>query len=1180
MSHQRLNLTSQQRAALSRREVSVALSAGAGCGKTFVLTQRFLAHLQPGSKPDPLSGIVAITFTDRAAREMRDRIREACQTQLQECASKDVTHWLKILRGLDSARISTIHSFCSGLLRTHAVDAGLDPRFGLLEETLGDTFLQRVVDEAVRERLARQDEDCMQLVLHYGLERTVDLLRSLMSGRFQADVHSFAHHTPESLAAEWLNRWHEVFVPRRLNEIADSETAQSLLRHLSENEPSHPEMQKRRETLLAHLPALQQAEDPVTALADIRTAAQVQGGGGKSVWDNEVIYEQVKGTLKQLREQIDRLVKDMQIDESQVQAAAHFGLMASRLLRHLDEQYETRKQEAACLDFDDLLLKTRNLLRDSEPIRNRAAGGIDFLMVDEFQDTDPVQADIVRTLCGEDLLSGKLFVVGDANQSIYRFRRADPKVFSALRSELPEEGQLPLSTNFRSQPDILNFVNCLFALSMGDSYEPLVPFETKQLSPPPSVEFLFAFETELTEEDKPRETAAESRRREAEWMARRIVGLLNDETPRIRVEHPQTGETDLRPVQQGDVTILFRTLSHVALYEEALRRYGIEYYLVGSRAFYAQQEVYDLVNLCRYLADDEDQVSLAGILRSPLFSLSDNTLFALCDKWDSLGEAIRNVSDDSVPKQLTEEQQSQAVHAARVLTELRRKKDRIGLARLLSLAVERTGYDAALLGEFLGHRKVANLHKLIDKARQFDQSGLLTLPEFVERLQQSVTEQSDEELAATQSEVGDVVRLMTVHQSKGLEFPVVIVADMDWARRGGSSSPTFHPQLGPLLPLPARFGETPKNLGQIMHRHEESREDEQESIRLFYVATTRACDHLILSAGLGADRRGKSPWMKLLSQRFNLDTGLPAVDPYLGKVSLGDVSADKIPEIGVHLTPPDIPDSVTPASTSQQLPLSRFRESVAQSAADPLPELLNPVKPSPQSFRRFSVSAIEKADAEIRGTSPTAFDQPLTSFSSFDESAATDSTTLGELIHAVLERMDYQSPQWEPLLQACIAGTSGTSVASLRDSALTQLQAFQSSSLFAELQSAQQCYREIDFLLKWPFDNTSGETVTITGQIDCLMQTVDDQWKIFDYKTGRVSQKDPEAVLKEYDIQLLLYALAVREYLGRVPDSIELVLLKSNAVGRVSFEMADDVVADVRERIDAAVEHLHNRAGG
>ena len=201
----------------------------------------------------------------------------------------------------------------------------------------------------------------------------------------------------------------------------------------------------------------------------------------------------------------------------------------------------------------------------------------------------------------------------------------------------------------------------------------------------------------------------------------------------------------MRPVKAGDIAVLFGALSDVAIYEDVFRRRGVDYYLVGGRTFFAQQEVYDLVNLCAYLNDPDDAIALVGVLRSPFFSLSDDTLVALA----GFGCPLRESLAAGLPGDLPEEQQEQVRAAARVLDELVRKKDRLPLNRLLQLAVERTGYDASLLHEFLGRRKVANLRKLIEMAREFDRSGLGTLSDFAERLRDSIREEPVEAAAAT-----------------------------------------------------------------------------------------------------------------------------------------------------------------------------------------------------------------------------------------------------------------------------------------------------------------------------------------------------------------------------------------------------------------------------------------------
>jgi len=1174
MSNDQIQLTPQQTAALEVRDVSIALSAGAGCGKTFVLTQRFLQTLRPdgleaaGSDVDRLGGIVAITFTDRAAREMRDRIREACHAELARCTDEAVPYWLKILRGLDAARISTIHSFCGSLLRAHAVEAELDPQFGLLDGTTTDTFLRRVVTDTVQDLLSSHDEACMELVLLFGLERTQNLLRDLVKGRFRIDFTQFADETPESLAARWLTLWHDRYVPLLLRDLAGSDSIAHVLRLLTKHEPNHDqkEMRRRRAWLLETLPCLAETDDPAALLAELSETAKVTGGGGKKAWESETVYEDVKKAFTKLRAELKKVIDKLNVDEADVETAAKFSLTALSVTAAVAATYEKRKQELGLLDFDDLLLRTRDLLRHSETVRKRVASGIEFLMVDEFQDTDPVQAEIVRNLCGERLVTGQLFLVGDAKQSIYRFRRADPAVFSALRNEIPEAGRLPLSRNFRSQPAILHFVNCLFSGTMGAEYEPLVPHETEQRSPTPAIEFLFASQGEADEGRDTPDKAAARRSREADWLARRLVQLLGDPTPRIRQKNSDTGETELRPVRPGDMAILFRSLNNVAFYEEALRRHGLRSYLVGGRSFYAQQEIYDVVNLCLALDDRDDEVALAGVLRSPFFSLTDETLFALVAARGTLGEALETDPPDNLP----EDQARQARHAVAVLGNLRQQKDRLRPAELLRLAVERTGYDAALLTEFLGRRKLANLNKLIDMARQFDRSGLFTLKDFVIRLRDSITEQTREEPAATHPESSDVIRLMTIHQSKGLEFPVVVVADMDWSRGGGSSGPFLHPELGPLFSLPKDHGRKVQNLGQTMHEIAEAEEDKAETTRLLYVAVTRAADYLILSAGLKANRRPASPWLKLLAGRFALDTGLPAVDPNLGRISLGDVSPDEIPDIAVHHSAPEIDHSPSRATI---VPLSEFRSRIEQTPSAPWPITLDRLPLDRTGRRQFSVSEIERADAQRRSTTSGDTDQ----FVSEEEGLVpgTDAAAFGTIIHAVLQRVDLRNPaSMESVLDRCLSAQGRAVDETVRRVALSRLEALAASSVFAELAAAKRCFRELDFLLRRSA-GTNANSITISGQIDSLLEMPDGTWMVIDYKTGRIPSEGPQGLLQRYDLQLALYAMAVREMIGRLPDSVELVLIHDH-IERIPFPLTDDVLADIGARVDAAITWLRS----
>ncbi len=1156
----RPNYTDQQAAAITTRGVSIALSAGAGCGKTFVLTQRFLQQLEPGPAAADLATLVAITFTDRAAREMRDRVREACQERLQQCEGSDVEHWLGVLRGLDSARISTIHSFCTSLLRANAVEAALDPRFAVLEPPLAETLLQTAAESVVHRLLIVDDPDTVAFVLKFGLERTRELMAQLARQRFRVDWSAWDHVTAESLAAQWQRRWQTEFVPKLIEELRTGTTSRIILELLQEHQPDHAEMQRRCADVAAGLdPALPWA-DPLSELNALRDAAKVQGGGGKSVWSSEDLFEAVKDRFSDLRDEIDRLLKQVPIAVDDVRLAAEFACRGLRLARQVAESYESLKRQSGALDFDDLLLKARDLLRDHSDVQRRFALGIRLLMVDEFQDTDPVQAEIVRSLCGEALRHGKLFLVGDVKQSIYRFRRADPQVFRALRDELPPHGQMSLTKNFRSQPAVLHFVNVLFATEFKD-YEALDPFKNEQLSPVPAIEFLFATQDAdvavVMDDHKPK--AEELRRREADWMARRIVELLADATPRVRQKNPATGAIELRRVQAGDIAILFRALTNVQEYEGALHRYGLDYYLVAGKAFFAQQEVFDLLNLCRCLDDPDDVVALVGVLRSPMFGLNDDALHALRPEDGDWFNRLLQPPPGFLPEFLRD----RIVFAGRTLHTLRDRKDRVSIADLLTEAVTLTGFDAALLAEHLGSRKVANLRKLIDQAAAFDRSELFTLKDYVERLQTSVLQETDEEFATTLPETGEVIRLMSIHQSKGLEFPVVIVADIDRKGPPKGANAYLHPEWGALVKLPEEFGVEREHLALRMLKLEETAADAEETLRLFYVAVTRAADHLLLSAGVEPAAKRNSPWLQLLERKFDLLTGLPKGDPLLGS-AVGVRSRIDIPEIKVHRTPP----FATPAKSHREAqPLTQFEANLRNAVPELLPESTRVINADSRAPRTWSVSQLEQIDAELQPAQV----HPVAEISP-DAVPLTMAEEIGTLVHAALERLDFADlPRWSTVVEEAIRGSRQTPESAVVETARQLVERFALSPLAEQCAASRQMFREVDFLLPWTIDGTSQVRDVVSGQIDLCCEDSDGRWRIYDFKTIDDRGRRADAVhLAPYAFQLGVYALALEAWLQQSIQSAALVVLRPS-VREVVLKWDELARVETRTRLTRAL---------
>jgi ATP-dependent helicase/nuclease subunit A len=843
------------------------------------------------------------------------------------------------------------------------------------------------------------------------------------------------------------------------------------------------------------------------------------------------------------------------------------------------------------LDFNDLLIHARDLLTGPERsgLRKHLASQIRLLLVDEFQDTDPLQVEMLKSLCNNEHLRGKLFFVGDFKQSIYRFRGAQPHVFRQLREEIPLAGRLPLSLNFRSQPAILDFVNALFSGELGPDYEPLRP-QRPQIGPTPAVEFLWANEAGRAEEgvvsgqwsvasqsDPPSDDIGRRerlRRREADWIARRIRAMLDaGETIVWDEKAAKNGPPALRAVRCGDIALLFRALTNVEYYEEALRRYGIDYYLVGGHAFYAQQEIYDLLNLLRAINSPCDEVSLAGVLRSPMFGLLDETLFWLSHS----GSLSKGLFGNKLPKEIEDRQRRQAEYAAETLRTLRASKDRLPLPRLIQEAFERTGYDALLLAEFLGERKLANLHKLIEQARSFDRAGIFSLSDFITQLSEFVARQPDEALAATHPESADVVRLMSIHQSKGLEFPVVVVPDVGRPRLVRGPAVAFTPELGPM------FKDTEATTGYDLWMMAENEEDLSETGRLLYVAATRAADYLILSAGVEEPGKATGPWMDLIGRRFDLMTG--------EEREMGGTPPVEMAKVKVTLTQPAIQSK--PIDLRQRRDLIKILEKARRMADDGqgrMPQYLATISPDPTARRQYSFSRLT---GKLHTQQIGADFSPLDADSSAILPA--EARGLGTLVHAVLAEIDFAHPGdiSELVRRHADEQLLGSEY---RSEELTEMIGrFLASPRAAAIVAAGKVYRELEFLLAWPPNSPASVrkgdrphlpeqpegcfaqmgTVPFSryfqGFIDCIYRDEAGEWRVIDYKTNRGVTADTIAsAAAPYELQMLVYALATEQILHKPPAELVLYFLRPGLEYRIPWDAAarDRVI----EMVDRALQ--------
>jgi ATP-dependent helicase/nuclease subunit A len=824
--------TPEQGAAIAV-EGSAAVRAGAGSGKTAVLARRFVHLLRPGSAGVPLvddvSQILAITFTEKAAAEMKKKVRDVLGTEIEAARGADRARWIRLRRDLLGAQISTIHAFCARVLRENPIEAGIDPRAAVLDEHETRAYLENAVESELLARLRAGDLGARELVLRFNFAGGRNGGAVGLVTDFLARLGRTGHD------AAWLVSATE----GQAANVSEAETA------------------------------LRAAADRVLAIVGERVAVKKQSPGVAALaarWSVFVDLLRRLDTSTPLEEflelkELGRLLAgaklksavsaELKLDSGRLRGALAeaFGAVVAApanariaaLVAGIADAVRARKRDDAVLTFDDLITETRTLLASHPAVRDRYARRFRAIMVDEFQDTDRVQAEVVRRL-REGSPAPLLFVVGDEKQSIYRFRGADVSVFHEVSAELGKE--LPLGTNFRSTPPVLAFVNALAEAILRvppdgeaahwtqfDASQRLVPFRAAK--PAVAAVRLVSFGAEQARRNL---NMAEARELEARALANVVARLHDDEG-----------------IAYGSIAMLFRAFTEVKMYENALRRREVPYYVVKGRGFFQCQEVRDVTSLLGTLLDAKDGISLAAVLRSPLFAIDDDTLWRLA--WPEERERpdlTRRFRSDETFDDLGEA----APHLRRVrdlLLHLRSVASRATVAEVIEETCAATDFEAVCLTQFQGTQKVANVRKLIELAREWERQRFFTLRDFVRTVRRLGATEPREPEAPLVSEGDDVVRLMTIHQAKGLEFDAVVIPDLARAPQPDNRTVMLDDERGVVSgPIDATGRIILDHAGLARYREREKDRSRAEYARLFYVACTRARDVLVLSEGKGS----------------------------------------------------------------------------------------------------------------------------------------------------------------------------------------------------------------------------------------------------------------------------------------------------------------------------------------
>jgi len=1152
--HQEIRLTHNQMRAVTTLGRNLCVSAGAGSGKTTVLVDRYLYLLEHGGME--VQGIAAITFTEKAANQMKEKIRSKIQARIALAANPEEKEiWSRRFLEMGSAWIQTIHGFCARILKENAIEAGIDPRFMTLNETETIILLHRTVKDFINERLNQEAETMIRLLTAYGLRRTQELLARMLEQR--------------EIISAWSERYRglsdrEIMAP--LREQARTE-AQSLARRLELLTCPDPEdlIEKTRQEALTLVSSKDLSADILAALSSIHLK-----GGSKKKWGEEAL-KNVKAILMELK----TLSAGLLLLYDEEKAEQDLALLRTLIFEFdlINERYRTEKYARGAVDFDDLLILTLGLLRENAEVRNRCQREISTLLMDELQDTDRVQMEIVRRIIGDE--PGRIFAVGDAKQSIYSFRGADVSVFQAFRQEIQAhdpQGVIPLNRNFRSQKEILDFINHLFSgifLTGAGSGLPVrdrtqtgnaIGFEALEphMGSVDGGHFVECFFSVSSSGE--RILMEETRRQEAAWIAARIRDMVENKEERIYVS---PGEK--RAVQFGDIAILFRAMTGLKIYENALRRLGIPFTVIGGAGFFEKQEVIDVENVLRVLLYPEDQAALAGLLRSPCVGLRDETLFFMT-RGRSLSQGL---SETESIREISESEKKILIRAREMIEKLRSVRDRIRIPELIGRFLDMSGYPAMLLTDPVhGKQRYANLKKLMDFAREFSLKPFFDLSDFVDHIEELMERHTREAESPMDEETKDTVRILTVHKAKGMEFPVVFLPDLA-ARDGGRSGPLqVHRDIGIGIQTPDDRGSFRDSYirKRIMESSKFNEADEEK--RLFYVAATRAKDFLVLSGQPSFPKKpkpGSAAPMDWIKQAFGISE-----ENYHEDIPYGD---RKVRVFTQAVTPSRrIPHEPTWMETYPGILQGEPVPVPDHDAARALLErsALAPAPSRPVRFTATQLSAFTgKPSAGRKGTEGYDLTQPCgikePSLPELDLHTA-GGKNLGSLVHRMLQHWDLKESSLTALvdLELNRIRLAPGETEELRAQSLELLRRFSATKTAEEIRKASEVSTEIPFVLKL------GSSCQVQGVIDKLYRNSHGRLTLIDYKTDRMTESEATLKAEEYRFQIEIYALAVHRLFNEDVEAA-LVFLQPNVIHPIHFDpdAAEEEILSLIRKIQA-----------
>ena len=1168
-----------------------AIIANAGSGKTRVLVERYLRILETHSELHPRN-VVAITFTDSSARDLKKKIYDALNERLQNCENtKKRERLLEIKRQLGSAYISTIHSFCIQLLRTYPVEANVDASFTILtspedqllqEECLRSEFYN--ILKTGYENNNSPEESLLPVFRLFGRRKITSLIHSFLGSRFRLNdlILYFYSNDDESI----LKLWEDCISKIINHEILEKIDISFFDRILSEKISKSAGRQRASDALSDYVSAksigdkLKSYQELISAFFTkefkLREVLLTKDHGENHKKTADLLIEPYIKYSLLINAYIDSL-NDPRLPKLYLDYSRQLLDIFTRVLSNYTEQ----KINYSLLDYDDVIEYALRLVQIPE-IQAELINRFAHILIDEYQDTDAAQYKIAKALTGSFLNKNRLSVVGDPKQSIYSFRNADIDLYFETINEISaahiHNKPVILAESFRMLSHPVTFINKVSeGIFMEDSaqqsdfaYAPLIEGRNESkdgtvelLLPASSEEDKSTFTDEMSESDEEAVSA-----NEVQLIVLKIRSIVADSTEKYSLTENHNNDSIIRAPKYSDIAILLRSRSHQSELEFELRKNNIPFITYGGRGFYSQAEIIDITNYLRFLINPNDDIALAGVLRSPYFGLSDVVLYRLAPEKRSLTNLWQRLSLYS-----THKKDKHIIRAQKQLSENLQLVGRVSTQFLLQKLITESGILGTLQSLPDGYQKIANLEKYQRFALTFGKEGYSGTYDFIERVTLLMERDEMEAQAEPQKDL-NAVHLMTIHNAKGLEFPIVFLPYLHTKLLSGDSRRIWNTpdkELGIGVDLPEQAKMQP--IVELIKIRSKEKEIEEEK-RIFYVAMTRARDHLILSAS---------------AKKNYKNTRIGWVFDSLGA---SDITTDNFlilhSTITRYRTINDVPQTYTD-SIKFEIPIIRNITDIAISSELYKPDMevlktfeiqLGGVEPS-ESIGRYSPSQLltylecptkyylryqlglpediklpyyNEADILAENVQGTLFGQILhlllEKATAYIINGFINHTVLDEEFNAISDELHLSEIDRNRFIERLRSDITNVYSTSLGTQALNAKQYYTELPLRSKLQSGQM----------------------LSGIIDRLFLDEDGVWNILDYKTDIRESIEKK---KRYEFQLQFYAYLVSLLYDQ--KLVKAHVLYTSTGNALSFIFTEKDFAGVGDRLENLITKIRSQ---